>query len=88
MNKLGEMWYQGLTPENVRAEFEATGVFPVNKEKFPTSRFDERLMSRYKNWVKAGKPKDGNGYLCKEVDPKKAIPKEIYIALFFSACIR
>ena len=38
--------------------FRATGNFPLNREKYPQDRFDQRLLKRYENWVRLGKPED------------------------------
>ena len=57
-NKLGEVWHQGLSPGNIKAGFTCTGIFPVNPDKYPTSRFDSLLLRRYNAWVAAGKPDD------------------------------
>ena len=77
VNKLGDVWHKGLSPENIMAGFNATGVFPVDKSKFPESRFDTRLIKRYQNWVKAGRPKELLNDLATGVhSPKKASPKK------------
>ena len=56
VNKLGEVWHQGLSEANVKAGFSCTGIYPVDKTKYPAHRFDPRLVRRYENWVAAGKP--------------------------------
>ena len=58
VNLLGEIWEQGLTPNNIMAGFSATGVYPVDKTKYPADRLDGRLVRRYNSWVAAGKPDD------------------------------
>ena len=32
---LGEIWYDGLSPENVKAGFRATRIYPTDRSKFP-----------------------------------------------------
>ena len=43
VNKLGKVWHQGLSPENVKTGFQATGIYPVDHQKFPKDRLDKRL---------------------------------------------
>ena len=57
-NMLSEIWYEGLSRENIKSGFRAIGIFPVDRKKIPASRFDPRLIKRYENWVKDGKPKE------------------------------
>ena len=76
VNKLGEIWYKGLSPENIKAGFRATGVFPVDKEKFPTSRLDSRLVKTYQNWLSAGRPKQVLEDLAIGASPKKS-PRKV-----------
>ena len=32
VNKLGDIWHKGLSPDNVKSGFRATGVYPVDHE--------------------------------------------------------
>ena len=53
--------------------FDCTGIFPVDAEKYPTHRFDIRLLKRYQKWVAAGKPKEWKEDLATAVaTPEKA----------------
>ena len=52
------IWHQGLSAENAISGFRATGIYPTDKTKYPTNRFDPRLLKRYEHWVQMGKPKD------------------------------
>ena len=75
-NMLAEIWYQGLSPKNVKSGFRATGIFPLDRSKFPKGRFDARLVKRYDNWVKAGKPKELMEDLALSINtPTKAKPQ-------------
>ena len=77
VNKLGDVWHTGLSPENIIAGFNATGPFLVDESKFLESRFDTRLIKRYQNWLKAGCPKELLNDLATGVhSPKKASPKK------------
>ena len=46
VNKLGDIWQKGLSPENIRAGFRAEGVFPVDRKQYPFDRFDACLIKR------------------------------------------
>ncbi|XP_065064643.1 uncharacterized protein LOC135690884 [Rhopilema esculentum] len=77
VNKLGDIWHKGLSPENIRAGFRATGVYPVDRKQFPVERFDTRLIKRYDAWVQAGRPKELLNDLATGVrSPKKASPQK------------
>lgn len=71
-NQLGKIWKLGLSESNVISGFASTGVFPVDKSKYPSERFDKRLLKRYDLWVAAGKPEDIMEALATELNtPKK-----------------
>ena len=75
VNKLGEVWHKGLSPENVKAGFRATGIYPVDREKFPKDRLDRRLSKRYDQWAELGKPQDIMEQLATSIHiPQKAQP--------------
>ncbi|XP_057314858.1 uncharacterized protein LOC130656038 [Hydractinia symbiolongicarpus] len=56
VNLLATVWHEGMNEGNVKAGFESTGIWPLNREKYDTSRFDVRLVHRYDEWVASGKP--------------------------------
>ena len=47
VNQLCDIWHQGLSPQNVKAGFQATGIFPVDSTKFPKDLLDRRLVNRF-----------------------------------------
>ena len=53
-----DIWHQGLSPDNIKAGFKATGIYPVDSTKFPKDRLDKRLVKQYDLWVSLGKPND------------------------------
>ena len=55
---LCSIWQERLSPENAISGFKATGIFPVNRTKYPKERMDPRLLKQYENWVKSGKLKE------------------------------
>ena len=77
VNLLGEIWEQGLSPKNIMAGFSATGVYPVDKTKYPADRLDNRLLRRYNTWVAAGKPDDVKYDLATAIStPQKGTPRK------------
>ena len=75
VNLLSKVWHEGLKPSNVVSGFRATGIFPVDREKYKKSRLDPRLLKRYENWVRLGKPEDIMEDLATAVNtPKKVFP--------------
>lgn len=58
VDELAGIWKQCLSEKNVKAGFETTGIFSVDKNKYPRDRFDPRLLRRYDLWQDAGKPED------------------------------
>ena len=55
---LCSVWHKSLSPENIRSGFRATGIYPLDRSKYPTDRYDPRLVKRYEQWVQLGKPED------------------------------
>ena len=45
-----------MKESNVIAEFETTGIWPLNKEKYDKSHFDIHLFEKYQKWAESGKP--------------------------------
>ena len=58
VDALSNIWHKSLSEKNIVSGFRATGKFPLNREKYPQDRFDQRLLKRYENWVRLGKPED------------------------------
>ena len=61
VNKLCEVWHQGLSASNIKAGFECTGIFPIDRKKYPEHRYDARLLKRYNAWVAAGGTSKSSG---------------------------
>ena len=55
---LCSIWREGLSSANAISGFKATGMFPVDRTKYPKERMDPRLLKQYENWVKSGKLKE------------------------------
>ena len=53
-NLISEVWHKGLTPDNIVAGFKACGVYPLDRERYPTDRFDIRKLNNYREWVHKG----------------------------------
>lgn len=58
VNMLCSVWNTGLSRENIMAGFRATGIHPLDKTKYNTSRLDTIKLKTYDDWVFAGKPTD------------------------------
>ncbi len=44
---LCSVWYASLTPSNIKAGFQKSGIFPVNRGTYPTSVFDSLKLASY-----------------------------------------
>lgn len=58
VNMLCSVWNTGLSKENIVAGFRATGIHPLDRVKYNTSRLDTIKLKTYDDWVSAGKPTD------------------------------
>ena len=58
VDMLCSVWKDGLSTDNVKAGFRATGIVPVDKSKYSVERLDPIKMKTYKRWVNNGKPVD------------------------------
>ena len=47
-----------INPSNITSGFKRTGIYPLDREKFPIEGLDARLLWRYTKWVEMGKPSD------------------------------
>ena len=80
------IWHQGLSAQNVISGFRATGIYPTNKTKYPTNRFDPQLLKCHEHWVQMGKPKDIMEDLAKSINtPQKFKPPQETSASLTSA---
>ena len=55
---LSDICYKSLSLKNIVSGFRATGILPLNCEKYPQDLFKARLLKRYENCAKLGKPED------------------------------
>ncbi|XP_018020256.1 uncharacterized protein LOC108676651 [Hyalella azteca] len=62
VNMLSSVWRTGLSEKNIVAGFRATGIHPLDKSRYVTSRLDKVKLKMYHAWVEAGKKKDENGH--------------------------
>ena len=46
-NLMCTIWDKGLRPENIKSGFKTTGIFPCDRSKYPTNRFDPEKLKRY-----------------------------------------
>ena len=81
------IWHQGLSAENAISGFRATGIYPTDKTKYPTNRFDPELLKRYEHWVQMGKPKDIMEDLARSVNTPQKFkpPQETSASLTFAS---
>ena len=56
VNLISSVWHEGMNENNVIAGFETTGIWPLDTEKNDKSRFDPRLVAKYDERIKIGKP--------------------------------
>lgn len=77
VNLLSKVWHEGLTPSNVIIGFRTTGIYLADREKYPKSWLDPRLLKRYDTWLKSGKPDDLMEELATAVNAlKKFVPEK------------
>ena len=60
VNMLSGIWRKGLSEENVKSGFRATGIFPFNPDKYKKDRLDPLKLITYTNWTNAGCPVDAD----------------------------
>ncbi|KAJ8881972.1 hypothetical protein PR048_018460 [Dryococelus australis] len=48
---LFRVWDTGMKPENVRVGFMSTGLYPMNRDKYPVDRFDPEKYQRHNDCV-------------------------------------
>ena len=56
VSMLCSIWRDCMTANNAISGFRATGIYPCDPLKYPTDRFDKRLMLEFNDWVNAGRP--------------------------------
>lgn len=58
VDMLCSVWQQGLSSDNVKASFRATGIVLVDKCKYSVDRLVPIKLKIYERWVNNGKPMD------------------------------
>lgn len=43
-----ELWQTSLTPENIKSGFKSTGIYPLDRTKYPEKRFCSQMLASYK----------------------------------------
>ena len=51
-----DCWNKAFPKANIVNGFRGCGIFPPNRDQYPSNRFHPHLKSRYDLWVKEGKP--------------------------------
>ena len=54
VNELCSIWNTSMKNENIVSGFTTTGIYPVDRSKYPTSRLDPRLLAKYNAWRAKG----------------------------------
>lgn len=70
VNMLCSIWKEGLSEENIKSGFRATGIFPFNPDKYKKDRLDPVKLKTYTIWTNAGCPVDADN------GPKLGSPKD------------
>ena len=61
VNLIAGIWRNGLSARNIKAGFEATGVYPVNSAKYKIEQLDKVKLKTYEQWKSTGSPVDSDG---------------------------
>ena len=61
MNMLSSIWRKGLSESQVKACFEAMGIYPINSGKYKTEQLDPVKLRTFNKWVENGSPVDDIG---------------------------
>ena len=55
-----QVWCKGLSETNIISGFRATGIFPINRDKYNIKCFDNWLYNHYQPWIELGRPENFN----------------------------
>ena len=58
---LCSVWHEGLSPDNIKSGFRATGIYPLDRSVYDLSRLDPIKVKSYEEWNAAGRPVDQDG---------------------------
>ena len=61
VNMLSSIWRKGLSESNVKAGFEAIGIYPINSSKYKTEQLDPVKLRKFNKWEENGFPVDDIG---------------------------
>lgn len=58
---VSSVWEKGLSPQNIKKGFEATGIHPCDKTKYEVTRLNPLKLKTYEEWIKRGSPRNDEG---------------------------
>jgi hypothetical protein len=74
VDMVSAVWRRGLSPDNVKAGFRATGIVPLDRNKYNVERLDEIKLKNYNQWLNDGKPVDEMNNPIIQKDPLQKEP--------------
>ena len=80
------VWHKGISSTNVISGFKATGIFPVNRNKYKLESFDVKKLETYNVWKANGSPLDkyGDADLSKIISLEEAVANPVDHDISFS----
>ena len=69
---LCSIWFTGLSDNNIKAGFRATGIFPLDRTKYNQERLDPIKIVTYEKWIADGRPVDDKG--SPMITPNSVVP--------------
>ena len=80
------VWHKGISSTNAISGFKATGIFPVNRNKYKLESFDAKKLETYNVWKANGSPLDkyGDADLSKIISIEEAVANPVYHDISFS----
>ena len=80
------IWHKGIPSTNVISGFKATGIFPVNRNKYKLESFDVKKLETYNVWKANGSPLDkyGDADYSKIISIEEAVANPVDHGISFS----
>ena len=57
-----EIWYKGLTENNIKRGFEVTGIYLLNRQKYKIDRLNSKKLALYEDRISKVVPIQDDGY--------------------------
>ena len=78
---LSKIWNEGISSKNIIARFEVTGLYPINKSKYPEKHLNPNLVKKYQTWIENGHKEEMVDILGNKISNASTTHNQVHLQL-------